>query len=57
VELSPDVELANVAAQAAANSSDIRPEEVARARELLNSGQIGNDLESLAQKIIDSLIK
>lgn len=57
VELSPDVQLANVAVQAAANSSDIRPEEVARARELLNSGQIGNDLESLASKIIDSLIK
>jgi hypothetical protein len=30
---------------------------VARAKELLNSGQLGTDLESLASKIIDSLIK
>ena len=57
VDLSPDVQLANAAVAAAEKASDIRPAEVARARELLNSGQLGNDLESLASKIIDSLIK
>jgi|SRR5579862_4349892 len=57
VTLSPDVQLANKAAQAAANASDIRPSEVARARELLKNGQVGTNLDSLASKIIDSLIK
>jgi anti-sigma28 factor (negative regulator of flagellin synthesis) len=57
VDLSPDVQLANAAVAAAEKASDIRPAEVARARELLNSGQLGTDLESLASKIIDSLIK
>ena len=44
VNLSPDVQLANAAVQAAANATDIRPAEVARAKELLNSGQLGTDL-------------
>ena len=57
VALSPDVRLAQEAVQAANQASDIRPAEVARAKALLSQGLIGNDLESLASKIIDSLIQ
>jgi len=56
VSLSPDVALANAAAQAATNASDIRPSEVVRAKALLQNGQVGTDLNSLASKIIDSLL-
>src|SRR4051794_25989082 len=56
VAISPDVQLANEAMRAANNASDVRPDEVARAREALNRGEIGANLDSLASKIIDSLI-
>ena len=57
VTLSPDAQLAISAVEAAKTASDIRPAEVARARELYNKGLVGNDLESLASKILDSLIQ
>lgn len=56
VELSPDLALANQAVQAVGTASDIRPEAVARAKALLERGEIGQDLDRLADKLIDSLL-
>ena len=55
VRLSGDLRLADEAVRAAALSGDVRPEAVARARALLQSGSLGSDVEALADKIIDSL--
>lgn len=55
VRLSDSLRLADDAVRAAALSGDVRPANVARARELLQSGQLGRDLGSLADRIIDSL--
>ena len=55
VHLSKDLNIADVALRAAAMAGDVRPEAVAHAMELFNSGKVGNDLERLADRIIDSL--
>ena len=55
VRLSGELRLADEAVRAAALSGDVRPEAVARARALFQSGSLGRDLEALADKIIDSL--
>ena len=55
VSLSGELRLADEAVRAAALSGDVRPEAVARARALFQSGSLGSDLEALADKIIDSL--
>lgn len=55
VRLSGDLRLAEVAIRAAALAGDVRPEAVAQAIELYNSGELANDLERLADRIIDSL--
>jgi hypothetical protein len=55
VSLSSDLQLADVAIRAAAMAGDVRPQAVAHAIELFNQGQYGNDLEQLADRIIDSL--
>jgi len=59
VSLSSDVQLANAAMKAATevDVNDARLEEVARAMALYERGEVGNDLENLASKILDSLIK
>jgi len=57
VPLSGDLQLANAAMKAASEVDDVRLEEVARAMSLYEHGQVGNDLENLASKIIDSLVK
>jgi hypothetical protein len=57
VRLSGDLHLADVALRAAAMAGDVRPEAVAQAYELVRQGQLGNDLERLADRIIDSLIE
>ena len=57
VRLSDDLRLADEAVRAAALSGDVRPAAVAKARELLQSGQLARDLGSLADRIIDSLIQ
>lgn len=57
VELSPDIILADQAVRLAANAGDVRPEAVNRARQLLETGSVGTDLERLADRIIDSLIE
>ena len=57
VRLSDQIRLADEAVRAAAISGDVRPAAVARARELLQSGQLGRDLGALADRIVDSLIQ
>lgn len=59
VSLSSDVQLATAAMKAAheVQVDDPRLEEVARAMALYERGAVGNDLENLASKIVDSLIK
>jgi len=57
VKLSDELRLADEAVRAAAISGDVRPANVARARELLQSGQLARDLGSLADRIIDSLVQ
>jgi len=57
VTLSGTIRLADDAVLAAAVSGDVRPEAVARARQLLESGQLGADPEALAGRIIDSLLE
>jgi hypothetical protein len=55
VSLSGDLHLADEAVRAAAVAGDVRPAAVARARELLASGQLGADLDKLADRIISSM--
>lgn len=55
VRLSGDLQMVDIAVRAAAMAGDVRPEAVASARELLQSGQLGQDLNRLADRIIDSL--
>ena len=55
--LSSDLRLADEAVRAAALARDVRPEAVARARALLASGELGRDLERLADRLIECLIE
>ncbi|MDH4067186.1 MAG: flagellar biosynthesis anti-sigma factor FlgM [Acidobacteriota bacterium] len=56
VQLSSGVQLAGAAAKAAADAPDVRPGEVARAKALLDSGQLGADPFRLADALIDRAI-
>lgn len=53
VRLSSGVQLASTAATAAASAPDIRQDKVERAKELLESGKLGNDANKLAEALID----
>jgi anti-sigma28 factor (negative regulator of flagellin synthesis) len=55
VSLSGDLRLADEAVRAAAVSGNVRPAAVEAARALLASGQLGADLDRLADRMIDSL--
>ena len=55
VQFSGDLRLANAAVKAAGTSVDVRPDVVAAARLELASGALGNDLERLADRIVDAL--
>ena len=55
VRLSGDVGLVDEAVRAAALTGDVRPEAVARARALLSRGEIGVDLDRLADRLIQAL--
>jgi hypothetical protein len=57
VSLSADLRFADVALRAAAMAGDVRPEAVAHAIELMNNRELGNDMERLADRIIDSLLE
>jgi len=56
VVLSGDLQLAEAAMKAAKESPDVRADEVARAKAMMERGEIGNDLEALAGKMLDELI-
>jgi flagellar biosynthesis anti-sigma factor FlgM len=56
VRLSSTGQLAVTAAAAANEAPEIRPEAVARAKALLERGELGNDAGRLADALIDSLL-
>ncbi|MDP1569100.1 MAG: flagellar biosynthesis anti-sigma factor FlgM [Vicinamibacterales bacterium] len=56
VQLSPDAALAQSALQAAGETPAIRQDVVERARKALDAGQIGNDPERLADRLIDQML-
>lgn len=56
VELSADVRVMTAAMKAAEEAPEIREDRVARAKALLESGDLGSDLLKLADKIIDHLV-
>jgi anti-sigma28 factor (negative regulator of flagellin synthesis) len=55
VRFSGDLRLAHAAVKAAGTSVDVRPDVVAEARLELANGTLGNDLERLADRIVDAL--
>jgi flagellar biosynthesis anti-sigma factor FlgM len=57
VQLSSGVQLAGAAAKAAADTPDVRPAEVARAKALLESGRLGADPVTLADALINRAIE
>ena len=56
VRVSSTGQLAAAAAAKASDVSDIRPEAVARGRDLLERGELGVDAARLADALIDSLL-
>jgi flagellar biosynthesis anti-sigma factor FlgM len=56
VQVSSDARLAEQAVRAAHEAPDIRPDVVDAARQKLAAGQVGNDVNRLADKLIDSLL-
>lgn len=55
VRFSGEFRLAKEAVKAVETPVEIRPDAVAEARALLDSGELGNDLERLAGSIVDAL--
>ena len=56
VNVSNAVQFASRAISASQASPDVRPEVVARAKQLVADGKVGNDPQRLADKIIDHLL-
>jgi len=56
VRLSGNLRLADDAVRAAAVTYEVRPDAVANARALMARGEVGNDLENLADRLIDSML-
>ncbi len=57
VRLSPEIQLVQEAAQAAAAMPEIRQDVVEKMRAELEAGRIGNDPHKLADALIDSWVK
>ncbi len=57
LQVSPDALLVTNAVKSASEAPDIRPEAVARAKAKLAAGEIGNDPERLAERIIDDMLE
>jgi flagellar biosynthesis anti-sigma factor FlgM len=57
VDLSPQAALVAEAFQASQRVPDVRADAVARARELVRQGKVGNDPGRLADRILDSLLE
>ncbi|MFI5179183.1 MAG: flagellar biosynthesis anti-sigma factor FlgM [Vicinamibacterales bacterium] len=56
VNVSPDAQLASKAIAAAREASDVRPDVVARAKELLADGKVGSDPDKLADAMLKGLL-
>ena len=57
VQVSEDARLLNAAVQAATSASVTSEAAVERARQKLESGELGKDAERLADKLIDHLLR
>lgn len=57
VQVSEDARLLNAAVQAATSASVTSETAVERARQKLESGELGKDAERLAEKLIDHLLR
>ncbi len=57
VELSSDAQLVSSAVKAAEAAPAVRDEAIERARQKLLAGEIGNDLNRLADRLIDHLLE
>jgi hypothetical protein len=55
VQFSGDLLLANAAVKAVGTGAAVRPDAVAEARALVASGDLGTDLEHLADRIVNAL--
>ena len=53
VTVSSDAQFATSAISASQSTADVRPDVVARAKQLLADGKIGNDPQRLADRLID----
>lgn len=56
VDVSSDARLLDAAVRAVSQAPEVRQDVVERARRKLAAGEVGNDVERLADKIIDSLL-
>lgn len=56
VNLSSEVDFVHSAVQAAASAPDVRADAVERARQKLSAGELGSNLERLADRIIDHVV-
>jgi len=56
VDVSPDAQLASKAIAAAKEAPDVRPDAVARAKELLANGKVGSDPDKLADAMLKGLL-
>ena len=56
VQVSSDARLAEQAVRAAHDAPDIRADKVEQAKQKLAAGQVGNDVNRLADRLIDSLL-
>lgn len=57
LRVSAEAQLANDAVKAAGDSSDVRPDVVARVKKLYDAGQVGNDPYAIADALIKSSLE
>ncbi|MGE3507444.1 MAG: hypothetical protein AB7N65_00995 [Vicinamibacterales bacterium] len=57
LRVSAEAQLANEAVKLATESSDVRPDVVARAKTLLDAGLVGNDPHAIADALITSALE
>lgn len=57
IRVSAEAQLANEAVKRASESSDVRPEVVARAQKLFAAGLVGNDANQIADALIKSSLE
>jgi flagellar biosynthesis anti-sigma factor FlgM len=56
LEVSKDAQLVSTALKTASSTPDIRADVVERAKKALEAGQVGNDSQALANKMLDNLL-